>query len=81
MRSLIIDQLNTLTDFHVHEAGNDQLFLVASCPQPVPARQAASRGLDDFPGVCVVADVCREELLFEIDAEVAFVNPSLELVE
>jgi enamine deaminase RidA (YjgF/YER057c/UK114 family) len=29
----------------------------------------AERGLEDFPAVCVVADVCREELLFEIDAE------------
>lgn len=29
------------------------------------------RGLQDFPAVCVVADVCREELLFEIDAEAA----------
>jgi enamine deaminase RidA (YjgF/YER057c/UK114 family) len=26
-------------------------------------------GLEPFPAVCVVADVCREELLFEIDAE------------
>jgi enamine deaminase RidA (YjgF/YER057c/UK114 family) len=32
-------------------------------------RMAADRGLADFPAVCVVADVCREELLFEIDAE------------
>ena len=30
---------------------------------------AADRGLADFPAVCVVADVCREELLFEIDGE------------
>jgi len=30
---------------------------------------AAYRGLENFPAVCVVADVCREELLFEIDAE------------
>jgi enamine deaminase RidA (YjgF/YER057c/UK114 family) len=30
---------------------------------------AADRGLADIPAVCVVADVCREELLFEIDAE------------
>jgi enamine deaminase RidA (YjgF/YER057c/UK114 family) len=30
---------------------------------------AAARGLSDFPAVCIVADVCREELLFEIDAE------------
>jgi enamine deaminase RidA (YjgF/YER057c/UK114 family) len=30
---------------------------------------AVERGLDEFPAVCVVADVCRKELLFEIDAE------------
>jgi enamine deaminase RidA (YjgF/YER057c/UK114 family) len=30
---------------------------------------ACERGLEDFPAVCVVADVCRDELLFEIDAE------------
>jgi enamine deaminase RidA (YjgF/YER057c/UK114 family) len=34
---------------------------------------AADRGLAEVPAVCVVADVCREELLFEIDAE-AFVS-------
>jgi enamine deaminase RidA (YjgF/YER057c/UK114 family) len=31
-----------------------------------------ARGLNDFPCVCVVADICRDELLFEIDAEVTF---------
>jgi enamine deaminase RidA (YjgF/YER057c/UK114 family) len=30
---------------------------------------ARARKLETFPAVCVVADVCREELLFEIDAE------------
>jgi enamine deaminase RidA (YjgF/YER057c/UK114 family) len=30
---------------------------------------AVDRGLENFPADCVVADVCREELLFEIDAE------------
>jgi enamine deaminase RidA (YjgF/YER057c/UK114 family) len=30
---------------------------------------AASRGLKELPYVCVVADICREELLFEMDAE------------
>jgi len=30
------------------------------------------RGLDNFPGLCVVADICRADLLFELDAEVAF---------
>jgi enamine deaminase RidA (YjgF/YER057c/UK114 family) len=33
---------------------------------------AAARGLENFPGICVVADICRDELLFEMDAEVAF---------
>jgi len=32
------------------------------------------RGLEEFPAVCVVADVCREELLFEIDAEAVVSN-------
>lgn len=35
---------------------------------------ACERGLEDFPAVCVVADVCRDELLFEIDAEAAIVD-------
>jgi enamine deaminase RidA (YjgF/YER057c/UK114 family) len=37
--------------------------------------RAAARGLENLPAVIMVADVCREELLFEIDAEVAF-NPA-----
>ena len=37
--------------------------------------RAAARGLENLPAVVMVADVCREELLFEIDAEVAF-DPS-----
>ena len=35
---------------------------------------AVERGLVDFPAVCVVADVCREELLFEIDGEAVVKN-------
>lgn len=34
--------------------------------------RAAAWGLGNLPAVVMVADVCREELLFEIDAEVAF---------
>ena len=33
---------------------------------------ARERGLDNVPCLCVVANICREDLLFEIDAEVAF---------
>jgi enamine deaminase RidA (YjgF/YER057c/UK114 family) len=37
--------------------------------------RAAARGLHNLPAVIMVADICREDLLFEIDAEVAF-NPA-----
>ena len=40
---------------------------------------ASDRGLEHFPAVCVVADVCRDDLLFEIDAEVAIVPPGIEI--
>jgi enamine deaminase RidA (YjgF/YER057c/UK114 family) len=42
-------------------------------PEAVPVfrKMAAERVLDPFPAVCVVTDICREELLFEIDAEAA----------
>jgi enamine deaminase RidA (YjgF/YER057c/UK114 family) len=40
-------------------------------------KMAADRGLEDFPAVCVLADVCREELLFEIDAEAVVRRGSL----
>jgi enamine deaminase RidA (YjgF/YER057c/UK114 family) len=33
------------------------------------ARTAADRGLAEMPVVCVVGDICREELAFELDAE------------
>ena len=36
---------------------------------------AARRGLEPFPGICVVADVCRADLLFELDG-VALVGRS-----
>jgi enamine deaminase RidA (YjgF/YER057c/UK114 family) len=35
-------------------------------------QRAAARGLENLPAVVMVADVCRDELLFEMDAEVAF---------
>jgi enamine deaminase RidA (YjgF/YER057c/UK114 family) len=34
--------------------------------------RAAARGLENLPAIIMVADICREELLFEMDAEVAF---------
>lgn len=35
---------------------------------PIYRELAAQRGLPDFPGVLVVADICRAELLVEVDA-------------
>ena len=32
----------------------------------------AARGIERLPAICIVADICRDELLFEIDAEAAF---------
>jgi enamine deaminase RidA (YjgF/YER057c/UK114 family) len=34
--------------------------------------RVAAHGLENLPAVVMVADICRPELLFEIDAEVAF---------
>jgi enamine deaminase RidA (YjgF/YER057c/UK114 family) len=36
----------------------------------------AEYGLENMPAICVVADVCRDELLFELDALVSFYNTS-----
>jgi enamine deaminase RidA (YjgF/YER057c/UK114 family) len=43
-------------------------------PEDVPIYQAimAERGLAQLPAVCMVADICRPELLFELDAEAAW---------
>ena len=38
--------------------------------------RAAAHGLKNLPAVVMVADVCRRELLFEMDAEVAFHPPA-----
>jgi enamine deaminase RidA (YjgF/YER057c/UK114 family) len=48
---------------YVKSPGDEQVFREIT----------GDRGLEAFPAVCVVADVCREELLFEMDAE-AVVN-------
>ena len=52
------------------------VFVKRPADAPVYQEHAAARGLKDLPAVVMVADVCREELLFEMDAEVVF-NPSL----
>ena len=46
------------------------VFLKRGQDLPVYTQAAAERGLADLPAVCVVADVCRDDLLFEADAAV-----------
>ena len=48
------------------------VFLKRGQDLPVYRQAAAERGLADLPAVCVVADICRDDLLFEIDATVEF---------
>ncbi len=48
------------------------VFLKRAEDLPVYQQAAAERGLPDLPAVCVVADVCRDDLLFEVDATVEF---------
>jgi enamine deaminase RidA (YjgF/YER057c/UK114 family) len=48
------------------------VFLKRGQDLPVYRQAAAERGLADLPAVCVTADVCRDDLLFEVDATVEF---------
>lgn len=51
------------------------VFLKHAKDLPIWREIAARRGLEPFPGICVVADVCRDDLLFELDG-VALVTKS-----
>ena len=48
------------------------VFLKRAQDLPVYAQAAAERGLAGLPAVCVVADICRDDLLFEADATAGF---------
>jgi enamine deaminase RidA (YjgF/YER057c/UK114 family) len=48
------------------------VFLKRAQDFPVYRQAAAERELADLPAVCVLADICRDELLFELDATVEF---------
>ena len=48
------------------------VFLKSPQDASIYQEQVAALGLKDFPAVVMVADICRQDLLFEIDAEVAF---------
>ena len=63
------------------QEGASLMDIVAACifvkrPEDALAYQerAAAWGLKNLPAVIMVADICREELLFEIDAEVGLIS-------
>ena len=71
------EKIETLIDLEgatLHDICAATVFVKKAEYADIFWEMAAARGLENFPGVCVVADVCRDELLFEIDAEVAFNN-------
>lgn len=54
----------------LHDIVAASVFVKHGKDAPVFEERAAARGLKNLPAVVMVADICREELLFEIDAEV-----------
>jgi len=45
------------------------LFIKRPADATILQQVIAEQGLSDLPAVCVVADVCRDDLLFELDGE------------
>lgn len=66
IESLLAQERLTLRDFV-----SATVFVKEMAAIPIYREMMQQRGLADFPAVCVAADVCREELLFEVDGEVA----------
>jgi enamine deaminase RidA (YjgF/YER057c/UK114 family) len=64
-----IEALLAQKDLCLKDICSATVFVKHSHDADIFYRMAATRGLEDLPAVCVVADVCRDELLFEIDAE------------
>ena len=50
------------------------VFLKRSEDHSIYLKTVSELGLENLPAVCVVADVCRDDLLFELDAGVALVK-------
>lgn len=70
VESLLAPQGATLEDIC-----SATVFVKRAEDVPVFRQVAAERGLADLPAVCVLADICREELLFEIDGVAAVGKP------
>jgi enamine deaminase RidA (YjgF/YER057c/UK114 family) len=60
------------------QASAVSLFLKRAQDAPLLAQRLRGRGLDGLPAVVMVADICRDELLFEVDAEL-YLSPGAAL--
>ena len=69
-----IEELLAQKDLCLKDICSATVFVKNAHDAEIFYRIAAARGLQDLPAICVVADVCRDELLFEIDAEAAINN-------
>jgi enamine deaminase RidA (YjgF/YER057c/UK114 family) len=69
-----IETLLSQKDLSLNDICSATVFVKHPHDAEIFYRMAATRGLEDLPAVCVVADVCRDELLFEIDAEATIKN-------
>ncbi len=62
-----IDALTRAEGASVHDICQATVFLKRGDDFPIYQRLMKNFGLENIPAVCVVADICREDLLFEID--------------
>lgn len=62
-----VDSLLSQQGLGLKDIASACLFLKHGSDLPCLQEILRRRGLQDIPGVCVVADVCREDLLFELD--------------
>ena len=67
-----LDKISVLlsgVDASVHNIVSATVFVKHPEIAPLFEKVLADRGFENFPGIIVHADVCRDDLLFEIDAE------------
>jgi enamine deaminase RidA (YjgF/YER057c/UK114 family) len=70
----IIDALISKEGASLQDIHHSSVFLKRQEDASIYQEVVNEYGLADMPSVCVIADICRDELLFEIDALVAIEN-------
>jgi len=70
----IVDALISKENVSLKDICHATVFLKRQEDMSIYQEVANKYGLADMPAVCVIADVCRDELLFELDAIVAVEN-------